>query len=436
MTNELLRQLAMEARELQKTPDERKATPKAKPSVEFTITVADYPDLVVTRSTPKTTKHLVILFTAGVGFIKSETNGKEAVSEPLTAESYGRFTSGMPELELPEGYWAPTLKKGSEFGYKLLDLLQNADAREAMKRGYFRLYGDIDRVDRNLYRVVRHIPKLAEEFWDKPKASHLLKEEPVFVMDINHRFGLNNARDFLRSVEESLVNTTGRYGRLGLAGHKLNPIDDEGAAVAYCDDDNMSYYEACSDIPATKMTYAAFKDYVLYSAVRFGYADNWDDFFGTWTDTLRMQKNIYGKVKEKYPDSLPTFHNQLAYKSRLMREVIDARKFAAHVEIAKRYEGKCGEYIFVAPHEKQDFYDEATAQCNCLASYVGSFTNGDCIILFMRKANTPDRSYITIEIRDGSARQIKLAHNANPSTEIRDIVNRWVAAHNSAVTFA
>lgn len=433
MTNELLRQLAMEARALQKTPEETKATPKARPSVEFTITVADYPDLVVTRSTSKTTKHLVLLFTAGAGFIKSETNGKDAVSEPLTPESYGQFTSGMPDLRLPDGYWAPALVKGVDFGRKLLTLLNDVVAREAMKRGYFRLYGNIYRINKDgLNEVSRFIPKLAEEFCDKPKASRLLAGEYVFVIDINQRFGITNARDFLNSIDESLV-VVDAYGGKNLTTYRFEPLDEDGASVAYRQSEHRNL---CSVIPITKMTYASFKEYVLYSAVRFGYADNWSEFFREWNDTLRMQKNIYGKIREKYPDNLPTLHNQLAYKSRLMREVIDARKFAAQVEVAKRYEGKCGEYIFVAPHEKQDFYDEATAQCNCLASYVGSFTNGDCIILFMRKASNPDRSYITIEIRDGSARQIKLAHNANPSSEIRDIVNRWVATHNRAVTAA
>jgi hypothetical protein len=423
MTNELLKQLALEARELTGEATKTAATPKAKPSVEFTITLAEYPDLIVTRKQPKVTKHLVILFTAGTAFIKTESTGKSVL---LTPQNYAAFVSGMDDLALPDGYWTARLKKGKAFGELLCDAIGDKVVCEAAKRGYLNEFGCIDTyVGGNLYSVFKHIPKLLEEFHDKPKCMALMKNNWIFCADIVHRFGIQNARDFMNSFEESLlVPPENRWNAL-----ERDAINfGENAVIAYNGNKNRdSWREQYSAIPAYKMTYDSFKNYVLYSSVRFGYGDSMKSFFREWEDTLYMQNQIYGKVKEKYPDNLPTYHNQLAYKARLMREEIDERNFAKQVEVAKAYEGSVGDYVFLAPKQKQDFYDEATAQANCLASYIRSFTDGRCIILFMRRTSEPERSYITIEVSNGIVRQAKLAFNKNPDRATRELIDAYVA---------
>lgn len=432
MTNELLKQLALEAREL--TGEVPKA-PKAKPSVEFTITLAEYPDLIVTRKQPKVTKHLVILFTAGTAFIKTESTGESVL---LTPQNYATFTSGMDDLTLPDGYWAARLKKGKAFGELLCTALDDKVICEAARRGYLHEFGDIETILpghnghswTTLYKVYKHIPKLLEEFHDKPKCMKLMKENYVFCADIVQRFGIQNARDFMNSFEESLlVPPDGRWHVL-----ERDRIEfGESESLIYNGNKTRdNWRNEYSAIPAYKMTYDSFKNYVLYSSVRFGYGDAMRSFFNEWVDALYMQNQIYGKVKEKYPSDLPTYHNQLAYKIRLMREQIDERNFAKQVEAAKAYEGSVGDYVFVAPKQKQDFYDEATAQANCLASYIKSFSDGKCIILFMRKASEPERSFITIEVSNGIVRQAKLAFNKNPDRSTRELIDAYVASKAAA----
>ena len=431
MTNELLRSLALEARALGAQVDGEEDKPvaeKKKPSLEFQITLAEYPDLIVSRIQARTTKHLVILFTAGTALIKTETVGKETTSELLTVENYCKFTANMPNLRLPNGYWAIELKKGTDFGTKLLRALGDQSIRNAMRDGYFKYYGTIEHCGKDALEYVQEaVPKLIKEYAANEKCASLIHDHTTFVADIQHRFGLQNTRDFLSAYAESLVDKRlNHYGSLSRSSYSVAPYEDV-ANIAYLNGHD-GYYNI-SSIPAIKMEYKSFKDYILYDAVRFGFADCIHDFFTDWCDTLRMQYNIYGKVKDKYPENLPLLHNQLAYKTRLMKQKIDEINFSRNVERAKRYEGTCGEYLFVAPKQKQDFYDEATAQSNCLASYVGSFTEGRCIILFMRKKETPDIPYITIEVcADGvTVRQTKLARNVNPPLEIRQLIKDWVA---------
>ena len=71
-------------------------------------------------------------------------------------------------------------------------------------------------------------------------------------------------------------------------------------------------------------------------------------------------------------------------------------------------------------------YDEAIAQASCIAGYVNRFTDGECLILFMRDKKTPETSYITVEIIDGEVAQAKLAANAAISEKEEAILTEWV----------
>ena len=76
--------------------------------------------------------------------------------------------------------------------------------------------------------------------------------------------------------------------------------------------------------------------------------------------------------------------------------------------------------------ESSTFLDEAVMQGNCLAGYIGRFTEGNCLILFMRRKKTPELSYITVEIVNGEAVQAKLAGNREVSEEEQHIITEWV----------
>ena len=160
---------------------------------------------------------------------------------------------------------------------------------------------------------------------------------------------------------------------------------------------------------------------------------NISQFFRTWIDTLDMQYQLYEKIKEKYPDDLLLLHNQLSYKCACMKQQIDERKFARQVEKASMYEGSYKGFVFIAPKKQQDLLDEAIAQTNCLAGYVNKFTNGDCIILFMRKKEAPERSYATVEIIGLDVVQAELKRNIKLGLEEKAILCEWIAMCNKAV---
>lgn len=429
MTNiELLRSLSKEASALKSGVDPEKK--EADPSQNgYTLTLAEYPDFIIAKQTPRQTKYLIVMPSANCAFIKTDNGKSEPVSEILSEDNYVAFTSGMPDIKLPEGFWTPALTKGKGTATRLLTVIRDEKICEMLRKKAFPatvdLLAEYSRYCRNFIDVYldayKEYPNIYLEYMDKPKSFKLLVDEPTFCRTLIDMFGLENMRDFLNNFELSLVDISSyRSGRESLV--RMSSV----CRFEFPERAGERNSNICT-LPRIKMKYSTFRDYFLYDSVRMGFGLNIANFIQTWRDTLDMEYKIYGKLNDKYPSDLLLVHNQLSYKMTLMQEKIDEYRFNSQCDEASKYEGICDEFVFVAPKKKQDFYDEATAQSNCLAGYVSRFTEGNCLIIFMRHAKTPDKSYITVEIVNGDVAQAKLAYNHEPSTYEKSILYKWIA---------
>ena len=423
--DKIMKELAHEARmdrnrnTEKKDGEEKKQAARAK---TYELTLAEYPDFTITKTTARMKKTLVVMVSAGAGYIKTEQAGKEPVLEALNEDNYRLFSSDMPEsgIDMPEGFWVDKAVKGVQFVRDLCRLLSNDILRDmickklipdevSVMEALHSSYHDWNAITfRRILEVYKKYPAVYRHVYGKEKSMELFIKEGAFVEGLVKTFGIDVAKRFFDAYEDSLSDFTadqkfsysrGSYGWQEVFQYTFKPD--------------------------------SFINYVVYSSYRMGYAFSISDFITDWVDTLRMQQNIYGKIREKYPDDLPTMHRQLAQKSVMMKAAIDEKKFAEQSLKTQKYEGIYRNFIFVAPKEKQDFYDEAVMQANCLAGYVGRFTEGQCMILFMRRKKEPERSYITAEIVDGEVVQAKRARNAEVSREELEILKKWVSGRNS-----
>ena len=108
-----------------------------------------------------------------------------------------------------------------------------------------------------------------------------------------------------------------------------------------------------------------------------------------------------------------------------MRQEIDKCRFAERD--TSKFEATVEDYVFIAPKEPQDFYDEATAQSNCLAGYIERYADGKDYIVFMRKKDTPEVSLVTIELDlNGNLCQAYQARNSKITEKQRAVINTWL----------
>lgn len=383
-------------------------------TLQFKLALVNYPDFCIERTTAKT-RQLVVIMPSCKGYYVKSFKGDEEYVEELTPELYSKFSAGMNDIELPNEFWIRRMSSGKKFCEVLMNALKSETYTEMIKYHIAPKFEDLhlnewSGPESNDYvKAYKDHPVLYREYFNTNKAKAVLISSPKFIDNMTEDFGLNNVRDFLTQLELSLVEIgTGYYGGIG------------------------TRYGHSKSYPDMEMKYESFRDYVLYQSVFMGYGKTINTFFTEWVDAIKMQKDIYHKIKEKYHDNLPLWHHQLSYKSACMREQIDEIKMKEMTDLAALYQGTSGKYVFIAPTCKQDFLDEAQMQQNCLASYVSKFVEGDCIIMFMREKKDPTQSLVTIEIRkDENGNYTMLnqkyqSRNRQCTAEQSDAIDKWL----------
>lgn len=89
------------------------------------------------------------------------------------------------------------------------------------------------------------------------------------------------------------------------------------------------------------------------------------------------------------------------------------------------YNYKDADYLVMMPESAFDICQEAVAQGNCLMDYVDAHAGGAATILFVRKAESPDESFVTMEIKDKVIEQVYGRFNQLPSREVYEFLEKY-----------
>lgn len=145
-----------------------------------------------------------------------------------------------------------------------------------------------------------------------------------------------------------------------------------------------------------------------------------------YEDTLNMQVNIYGKVKEKYPEHLKEFHDRVCLIFNLNQEYFKEQRVLKLKEHNKNLEFSNNKYTVFCAKTSQDLIEEGIRLHHCVGSYVNKVNRGDCSIFFLRKVDEPDISLITIEVIDDKILQVRGLCERYMNDEERNFFNKWI----------
>ena len=143
---------------------------------------------------------------------------------------------------------------------------------------------------------------------------------------------------------------------------------------------------------------------------------------GEIKDYARMMSEISPKY-DKYPRNFLTTHAIACRNYNRLKQQFDEKSFQNRRN--PKYECKIGKYVFLYPEKIDDIRSEAVSQNNCVASYVQSVIDGKCHILFMRKKEEPDKSLVTIEVKNNKIVQAKGRFNRDLTNEEEVVVEKW-----------
>lgn len=139
-------------------------------------------------------------------------------------------------------------------------------------------------------------------------------------------------------------------------------------------------------------------------------------------DYANMMRQLSNKY-DKYPRNFLTTHNIARRNYNRMKKEFSEELFRKRIN--KEYECSFGEYVFIYPKSTQEIKDEAVSQSNCVASYIDKVIDGNCHILFLRKKNNPQKSLVTIEVRNDQIVQARRKFNEDVTEEEQKAIDAF-----------
>lgn len=157
-----------------------------------------------------------------------------------------------------------------------------------------------------------------------------------------------------------------------------------------------------------------------------------------YVDYLDMLRKL-GYPKDDYylyPKDLKKAHDAAAKENtaRMNREAAERNKEWNRVfketvlRELERFAYRDGRYVIRPLRSKEEFVEEGRMNKNCVASYADRAKAGKTKIFVLRKAETPDVSYVTIELSEDNKRIMQCFETGNriPPEDVREWADKWL----------
>lgn len=305
-----------------------------------------------------------------------------------------QMTNGSVYIGYREEY--EVLHAPNEYSKKLLDYLKEKYVGTGREITFTELNKYYDHWNNNQYKVFKEIEKKIEE-------------EPQYVPVFNC--------------------PTSKY-----SSYDRDILHDNGEAA-----------ELRNQIIITMQTYNlelnAFLEYLLY--LSHSESINLGKLMSDYPDYLRRELYLKGgkmSKMNKYPECwLTTTYKQQKEYSKLqaldkLEQEGGNQRFNNSIEANKHLEWKKGNYLIRMPTGAQDIRDEADQMQHCVATYIPDIEAGKRIVMFMRDAEHPERSLVTVEVINGAITQAYAKNDDHPSMACKIWLMQWAREKDLRMT--
>lgn len=418
-----------------------KVRQKSKPSYE--VVANSGADIAIRRTQGKSKKLLVLLVSQKQFYVKNENTGEIRKLDDKTLSMFMSGSGGDVEVG---GQWLDALNSDKAERDFLLRVLHTEGFCDAASSGIWSMadarphysweYKNPPRTYEALLRMIAEHLSLAKS------TSQLMKDAdaemgkltkssfPAFCA-IEDVYGLDRARTFAERYATSDIkgaipgdvifsllhlSVTTEFNRYTNHYRAVNPHRMHLNQIA------------AGDLHVT-FSFERLCDYLLVQSLHEGFEYDMRDWAETWGDDLMLQHHCFGKIADKYPENLLSHHKRLSTNAQKLKCEIDEKlwSYAEASMGALDWSPEDEPYIITHPHDPEDMRAEAKAQSNCLAGYVSSVTKGASLIAFLRKASSPETSFVTIEVSPTSLelRQVKARFNGDPDADALSFIGKW-----------
>ena len=360
-----------------------------KPTVTYEVVLQNNTDFILRRQTQKIRRELVILVSQGLYYIR---DCKSGAIDPVTNANLRSFLRDLKDsfISLQQVTWlGAVFKESADF---ITTVIEDETLSDMCRHNVPISPEEPKKHVRYWEQNKRLFTRVAQLFPAQGTASGKYQNCIPVIFWIEEHYGANEAMYFA----EQLVRSGVRDIRFD-SSYQYNA----GYEVSNFSKIMGSEYN---------INLRRFIDYLCFDLYRQGYGEVNGQFFREYMDYLSMQKNFYGKVKEKYPEHFKTAHDVIALKVNLAWLAEQCQNFTEQAAQVKDLEFSAQGYCITVPTEPRELADEGINLSHCGGDYIDLVASGSCHILFLRRRNAPDQSLVTLQL---SGRKICQAQGAN-----------------------
>lgn len=397
---------------------EKTSAKKQKTTAAFEVVYHNDTDFIIHKKTIKSSKYFVFLVSKQLYYIKYVSNVSQG--KKIIPFSKNQFYSFFKELDTPlpvNVHWLDNIFKTQQIALLLDKVVNNYEYSTLLRYGIYvphERWADI----KEICVYVQDNPKLAGLTY----AIHKQKIEQGFLS----RFSVGQFIDLLQFVFE-LKN---KYD-FNIAKYFLDIYKESNSVFVYSPFNGITgIKEYIKFLEEKNINIKRFVEYIFCDLYEQGINEIDRDILYLYRDTIELQQKLYNEIKEKYPQYLKTYHDQLALRYNIYKKH-NAENIM--LNLSKEYENlkyADEQYVIVIPKNTKEIIEEGIRQNHCVASYVDKILEGKTFIVFLRYKDTPTEPLVTVEVKDGSIIQAKGKFNRNITHEEETFLKKWAKEKN------
>lgn len=148
-----------------------------------------------------------------------------------------------------------------------------------------------------------------------------------------------------------------------------------------------------------------------------------------YNDYLIMSDALNHDMKNDFvlfPDNLPQEHDRVNELSEPeILEAYNTKISKDYMRLNSRYSYEKLGFMIIPPKSADEIVAEGHKLHHCVGNYVKSVVKNECVILFLRRAEKPDKPYCTIEIKKGEIAQARMNQNKQPPKKVDNFLRLW-----------
>ena len=147
-----------------------------------------------------------------------------------------------------------------------------------------------------------------------------------------------------------------------------------------------------------------------------------------YTDYLRLMEKIDTPVDNRtaFPKEIIKAHDDAVSKFNAIKREIESKTYDQRLIEYSKLTMESNGLVVVVPTTLQEILDEGREMANCVGSYVDRVEKGQTTILFLRKADSIETPFYTIEYRDGLVVQCRGYKNLPMTPEVKQFTDEWI----------